>query len=444
MGYDNEWNSPDQIPQRAVNSQLIDKLGSLDTDVGGKSNRYSLSAYYNNSEWFVDGYMIYSALDLFSNFTYFLDDPVNGDEFQQVDDRTIYGGQVTRKLLTDLANNHVHHTFGIQYRFDDIDNVGLYKTKQRQRIATTREDSVEEFSVGLFWEGDIDLTDELSANLGVRYDYLDVKVDSNIAPNSGSADDNLLSVKAGLQYEMADNWQSYINVGQSFHSNDARGATITIDPTSGEAAEPVDLMVRGDGAEIGLRYHDGINYNISLSLWMLDLDSELLFVGDAGNTEAGRASRRKGIELAGYYWFDEHFSTDIELAWSHARFTEPADGDGDRVEGSLPFVASVGLNWSFLDDWRTSLRLRHFGQRSMDSFDEQKSGKFTVANLALTYMQAAWQLDVKVLNLFDSDDHDIDYYYASRLQNESLDGIEDSHFHPIEPRTVRVQLRYTF
>lgn len=444
MGYENSWNSADQIPARAVSSQLIDSLGSLDTDVGGESSRYSLSANFNNGDWIANAYIIDSELDLFSNFTYFLDDPINGDEFEQVDDRRIIGGQLTRKLTTDIGNNHIHHTFGLAYRFDDIDKVGLYKTAQRQRLSTVREDSVDEQSVSLFWEGDIDVTEFLTANLGIRYDYLDVDVTSNNPLNSGTADDDLLSIKAGLQYQFSPNLYGYFNSGQSFHSNDARGATISVDPVSGEAAEPVDLLVRGDGAEFGLHFHEPDHYNLSLSFWLLELDSELLFVGDAGNTEAGRASRRRGVEFAAYYWIDESFSTDIELAWSHARFREDAIDEGNRIEGALPFVASVGLNWIPSENWRLSLRARHFGERPLDSFAEQESDDFIVVNSAVTYSQESWQLDLKVLNLFDSDDHDIDYFYASRLQGEISDGIEDNHFHPIEPRTIRLQVRYLF
>ena len=444
LGYDNSWNAADQIPMRAVSSQLIDALGSLDTDVGGESSRYSFSAHYRNRNWTANVYIIDSQLELFSNFTYFLDDPVNGDEFEQLDERSILGGELVRKFITDISENHIHHTIGLQYRFDDIEKVGLYKTMQRQRISTTREDSVDEYSIALFWEGDIDLNERLSTNLGIRYDYLDVDVASDNLLNSGAADDGLLSIKAGLRYQLRSNLYGYINAGQSFHSNDARGATISVDPVSGEAIAPVDLMVRGEGAEFGVHFQEQDHYNLSLSLWYLELDSELLFVGDAGNTEAGRASRRQGLEFAGYYWIDESFSADIELAWSHARFRESAVDEGDRIEGALPFVASIGLNWIPADNWRTSLRARHFGERPLDSFANQKSDDFTVINFAASYHLQDWQIDLKVLNVLDSNDHDIDYFYASRLQGEAAEGIEDHHFHPIEPRSLRLQIRYVF
>ena len=444
MGYENSWNSADQIPQRAVSNQLIDEFGSLDSDVGGESSRYSLSTNYEVGNWILGAYIIDSQLDLFSNFTYFLDDPVNGDEFEQVDDRKVYGGELINKFTTDVNHNHIHHTLGFQYRYDDIEEVGLFKTAQRQRISSVRQDAVEQYSLSLFWEGDIDLTDRLTTYVGVRYDYLDVDVESDNPLNSGTADDGLLSIKAGLQYQMQDNLYSYFNLGQSFHSNDARGATISVDPVSNEAIDPVDLLVRGEGAEFGLHFTEKDSYNLSLSLWYLELDSELLFVGDAGNTEPGRASRRQGIEFAGYYWIDKTFSTDVELAWSRARFRGEVDGEGNRIDGALPFVASVGLNWVPSDNWRTSVRARHFGARPLDSFADQESDDFTVVNFAVSYNLEAWQIEMKLLNLFDSNDHDIDYFYGSRLPGEAIEGVEDNHYHPIEPRLMRVQVRYLF
>ncbi|MEM9101339.1 MAG: TonB-dependent receptor [Pseudomonadota bacterium] len=444
MGYQNEWNAADQIPHRAVTNQLIDELGSLDMDVGGESSRYSLSANFDNDDWDATAYFIDSDLELFSNFTYFLDDPVNGDEFEQVDDRQLMGGELVRKFTTPLQSNHIHHTLGIEYRFDDIKKVGLYKTSERQRISQVREDTVEEQSLAVFWKGEMDLTQNLTSNIGIRYDYLDVEVTSDDTRNSGEADDGLLSIKGGLRYQFSNQFYGYLNAGQSFHSNDARGATITIDPISNTLAEPVDLMVRGEGAEVGLHYQEVDQYNLSMSVWYLELDSELLFVGDAGNTEAGRASRRQGIELAGYFWMGESFSTDVELAWSHARFRETQEGEGDHIEGALPFVSSVGINWLPYEHWRTSVRLRYFGERPLDSFSDQESDDFSVVNFALTYQLARWKLDFKVLNVLDSDDHDIDYFYASRLQGEPIEGIEDNHFHPIEPRTLRLQAGYWF
>ncbi|MEP2600472.1 MAG: TonB-dependent receptor, partial [Paraglaciecola sp.] len=251
-------------------------------------------------------------------------------------------------------------------------------------------------------------------------------------------------IKAGLSYIIDDQWQAYANAGQSFHSNDARGVVISVDPSTGETAEPVDLLVRGQGAEVGLRVSLIRRYNMSLSLWWLENDSELVFVGDAGNTEASRASIRKGVEFASNFWITPTLTTDLELAWTHSRFSESADDEGNYIDGSLPFVASLGINWEINDQLNTNLRVRHFGKRTLDSFNDTQSDSFTVVNANAQYQLNDWRFDLSVLNLLDSDDHDIDYLYTSRLSGEAEEGVEDIHYHPIEPRTVRMGITYQF
>ena len=127
LAYENSWISADQIPERAVDQGLIDRLGSLDDQVGGESSRYSLSTQWQNKGWTMNAYAIRSDLDLFSNFTYFLDDPINGDQFEQVDSRMIYGGSVEHRQTSHLGDRHLSQHYGVQVRYDDILDVALYR-----------------------------------------------------------------------------------------------------------------------------------------------------------------------------------------------------------------------------------------------------------------------------------------------------------------------------
>ncbi len=444
MGYDNQWMAADQIPSRAVEQQVINRLGSLDEDVGGESSRYSVSGQWQSPEWKINAYLIDSQLNLFSNFTYFLDDPINGDEFEQVDDRQVIGGEIKRNLARIIAGKPVTHTFGVQVRHDTIDEVGLYKTRARERIRTTRTDAIDETSIAFFAQSELQLTEKIRGNLGVRYDYLAVDVHSNLVQNSGDAGDGMANIKAGVSYQLTDSVETYLNVGQGFHSNDARGATIALDPMTGEIAEPVDLLSRSEGAEVGLKLFDRDRYNISASLWHLQLDSELLFVGDAGNTEASRASARSGIELAGYFWFAEGWSVDTELAWTRSRFTE-AQEEGKYVDGSVPFVASAGIAYAPAHTgFHGSLRFRHFGARQLDSYGLQEGEKTSLVNLGIGYRWQQLSLGLDIFNIFNSRDHDIDYFYPSRLVGELEGGEEGLHFHPVEPRNLRLRFEYSF
>lgn len=444
MAYDNSWNAADQVPQRAINAGVIDRLGSLDTTLGGESSRYSVSGSWLAETWQANAYVIRSELDLWSNFTYFLSDPVNGDQFEQTDSRLIYGGEVSRHWHQNIGGMAAEYLVGVQTRIDDIDEVGLYNTQARQRFNTVREDAVLQRSIALFNQNTFALTEQWLLHVGARYDVMRARVESNDAANSGKSSDGIFSLRGGLSYQMSANWQTYFNVGQGFHSNDARGTTATRVPQTDEAIEPVDFLVRSTGAELGMRYFDFTTFNASVALWHLDMDSELLYVGDAGTNEPSRASRRYGLEVAAYYWLNNRWSVDTELALTRSRFTEDAPDEGNYIDGSLPMVLSMGLIYKADDAWQTSLRLRHFGKRTLDSFNEQRSASSTVLNGNLKYTWSRWHISLDLLNILNSKASDIEYFYASRLNTEAAEGIEDRHVHPMEPRTLRISATYAF
>ncbi len=444
MGYDTRWNSADQIPQRAVDAGLIDELGSLDTSVGGASSRYSLSADWRGpalgGEFAASAYAIDYALDLVSNFTYFLDDPVDGDQFRQIDERRIYGFALSQHWHSGRSDWRV----GAEGRFDDIDRVGLFKTRARQPLSTVREDAVEEGSFGVFASHGFRFSDHWRSKLGLRHDRYDFDVDAFSLPvNSGRARDNATSFKASLAWTPSERAELYASYGQGFHSNDARGTSISIDPVSGDPVDPVDPLVDSEGYELGARLFFSERVHATAALWRLDLDSELLFVGDAGTTEASRPSRRDGVEL-GVYWFGSRWlEGNLEASYTRSRFTD-ADPAGREIPGSIPLVVSTGLTGRLDNGWFATLQLRHFGRYPLVEDNSVESLGSTMLNLRAGKTWSRLGLHIDVLNLLDSDDHDIDYFYASRLPGEPADGVEDIHYHVFEPRTLRVSLSWRF
>jgi outer membrane receptor protein involved in Fe transport len=452
MAYDNQWNSPDQIPARAVDSGLIDELGSLDRKVGGESSRYSLSAAWTGQQLELSAYAIRYKLKLWSNFTYFLDDEENGDQFEQKDDRWLYGGRADYRLEGSIGGLASITRLGTELRYDDIDEVGLYKTRGRQRIGPVRSDRVDEWSAGFYGENQLTWTPRLRTVLGLRYEYFDFDVhslvDNNVngialGDNSGQADADKLTLKGSASYALSDQWEAYVSAGQGLHSNDARGTTAKVDPGDGGAVDPVDPLVDSFGYEAGLRGFLHERLNASLALWSLQLDSELLFVGDAGNTEASRKSERQGLELTGYYRLNDQWTVDLEYSYTDAKFTDNAP-EGSHIPGSIDQVVQAGISADFAGGWFGSLRFRYFGERPLVEDGSVKSDGSTVVNLRAGYRTPRWALKVDVLNLFDSDDHDIDYFYASRLPGEPSGGVEDVHYHVLEPRTVRVYASLLF
>ena len=451
QAYDGEWRSTDQIPLRAVQSGAIDRFGFVDPTDGGESHRYSLSA-----DWYeqlgagrvhAQAYAIDYQLDLFSNFTYAVDTE-NGDQFEQFDDRRVYGGQFAWEHPLQLMGLSHELTLGADLRRDEIDTVGLYKTVARQRIDTTREDDVTQTSYAVYSSLKTNWSEHVRTELGLRADRFDFDVRSNVAVNSGSADDSIVSPKFSLILGPWSETEFFFNVGKGFHSNDARGTTIRVDPTDGVTpVDRVDPLVNALGADVGLRTAVLPNLQLTASLWTLQLDSELLFVGDAGVTEASRESERRGIE-AGAIWNPVSWLIlDADLAWSRSRFTQNervSDPAGNRIPGAVENVASVGLAVDHPSGWFGGARLRHFGEAPLIEDASVESDSTTLVNLEVGYhITKSVQLSAALYNVFDSRDNDITYFYESQLPGEA-EPVNDIHFHPVEPRTFRLTLRATF
>jgi outer membrane receptor protein involved in Fe transport len=451
QGYDGEWRSTDQIPLRAVQSGAIDRFGFVDPTDGGESNRYSIAA-----DWYEQlgagrmhamAYAVDYKLDLFSNFTYAVDTE-NGDQFEQFDDRRVYGGQFEWQRPLELMGLSHDLTLGAELRRDDIGTVGLYKTVARQRIDTTREDEVTQTSYSAHSSLKTTWSEHVRTEFGLRADRFDFDVRSNIAANSGGANDSIVNPKFSLVLGPWSETEFFVNVGKGFHSNDARGTTIRVDPTDGVTpVDRVDPLVDALGADVGMRTAVLPNLQLTASLWTLKLDSELLFVGDAGTTEASRESERRGLE-AGAIWNPVSWLIlDADLAWSRSRFTQNervGDPAADRIPGAVENVASVGLAVDHPSGWFGGARLRHFGKAPLIEDTSVESDPTTLVNIEAGYhITKTIQLSAALYNVFDSRDNDITYFYESQLPGEA-EPVNDIHFHPVEPRTFRLTLRASF
>lgn len=447
FGYDSSWTSTDQVPQRAVDSGLIDPLGFIDGDLGGETSRYSATVkgsmtHGDGSTTNAQAYAIDYDFRLVSNFTYFLEDSVNGDEFVQRDQRRIFGGQIAHDRPFQWGGRTGHMRFGADTRFDDIGDIGLFRSVGGVETSAIRQDKVEELSVSAYAEIEAPLTDRLRATLGGRVDYYDAEIDAVTLPaNGGSSNDTLFSPSVALAWRATDDLELYANYGRGFHSNDVRGTTITTDPVTGDPVDTVDLLVAAEGAELGARWERG-DFNATVSVFALKLDGELVFVGDAGTTEPNDATRRYGVEAAAFWEATNWLVLDASAAYTDAKFRDVAPGQDD-IPGAVESVLAVGAvgRWG---DFSTSLRVRHFGEAPLIEDGSVRSGGTTVVNIGGTYEFGKNEIRLDFLNLLDSDEHDITYFYESRLQGEPAGGVADTHFHPVEPRQVRVSFRRRF
>ncbi|MDQ6880746.1 MAG: TonB-dependent receptor [Pseudomonadota bacterium] len=445
MGYSAKWNSTDQIPKRAVDSGQLDRFAAVDDTDGGKASRYSLSGAWSNSNdsgrTRINAYLVRQQLDLYSNFTYFLDDPVNGDQFNQPDKRYTTGVKASRTWQSQLAGKSSETIVGVQFENDNIHN-GLFSTVARRRLSTTRDDHIVESSIGVYAENTTRWTDWFRTVAGLRADSYRFKVASGNSANSGTARDSIASPKLGLIFGPWARTELYLNAGSGFHSNDARGTTITVDPKSGDPTDKVQPLVRSKGIEAGVRTEFIKGLQSAFSVYRLDFASELVFQGDAGTTSAGRPSRRIGFEFSNYYKPLDWLTIDADLAFARARFRD-FDPVGSRIPGAIEGVASVALAVD-RGPYFGALQLRYFGPRPLT-----EDNSFRSKSTATLNGRVGWRIDkmtsveLEGFNLTNRKDSAIDYFYESRLKSEPA-SVSEIHFHPIEPRSFRVNLTVNF
>jgi hypothetical protein len=461
LGYHGKWDSTDQIAARALELPNFDRFDTLNDSDGGKSQRYSLvGEWHRQAESFatrIVAYGSYYDMNLWSDFTYFLGSP-QGDQFEQLDRRWLGGINASHSIFSEFSGKDMENTFGLQLRTDDIHN-GLFQTVDRERTSkldydgniipsVTRVDDIWQASIAPYFQNKIQWTEKIRTTAGLRADFYYFDVESNNSLNSGSESDAIVGPKAGIVLGPWADTEIYVDGGLGFHSNDARGTTTRVDPSTGESIDPADPLVRTYGAEVGVRTTAIRNLHSSVALWWLDIDSELLFIGDAGNTEASRPSRRYGVEFANYYLLNEWLSIDADLSFSHARFRD-SDPGGDHIPGSIETAITTGLTIRNLHNFFGGVHLRFFGPRPLVEDDSIRSEETLLLSAELGYrFNKTWSLSAEVFNLLDRDDGEIDYYYASRLSGEPAGledgGLLDRHFHSVDPISVRVALTAQF
>ena len=447
LAHRGDWNSSDQKPARAISSGLVDRFGAVDPTTGGDSSRHSLSTQMQRKDGRattrLNAWAGYYDLELFSNFTYFLNDPVRGDQFEQSESRVFAGFDLTHRLDYDLNGRPSHTTFGFQTRNDWIDDIGLHLTQERNRFDTIRQDDVYVGSYSLFIDHQTRFNSWFRAGIGLRGDLFHFDVRSDLDANSGRETDAILSPKLNLAFGPWKRTEIYLNAGYGFHSNDARGTTIAIDPTDGVTPlDSVDPLVRTRSAEVGLRTTALTGLTATLSLWYLESDSELVYVGDAGTSEAGDASERWGVEAAFYWRPNDWFTFDAEYAWTDARFVGVPSSLA-RIPNAIEHTLSTGITIGREHGWFGALRGRYFSARPLNESGSVESLDSFIVNARLGYRRHDWEISLDCLNLFDQGDRDIEYFYESRLPGEAA-GVEDVHFQPMEPRQVRLNVTYRF
>ncbi len=485
MAYANKWTTTEQQPLRAILSGQVGLYGEIDPTDGGTTSRYSLSARVAQTtadgSWKANAYVVKYQLDLFNNFTWFLTNPVDGDQFQQHDDRVYGGVGASRTFKGSLFGRPAETVIGFQARYDDI-NLALNNTVAQQFLSATLADHVNEANTGIYGEHSVHWTDWLSTTLGWRGDYYAASVVSFLQPaNSGKQEAALGSPKFRMVIGPFYKTEFFIGAGMGYHSNDARSTVISQVPGDPATPEnPSPLLVRSRGAEIGVHTKIVPGLDSSVSFFTLDQASELFFSGDSGETVAGLPSRRTGIEFANDYRPQPWLHIDADLALTRARFigfdaaqaalyqslngfplAQIGNGPGNFVYNAPWMVASAGITLGRDTGWFGNLRWRYISSRPLTEDGAFWSPPLSVLNGQIGYrFDNGWRIQLDALNLLNAQGPQAEYAYGSLLKTDNLfamcnsaapppkavcqNGVMDYALHPIEPLAIRLTVAATF
>ncbi len=438
IGYDNDWYATDQMPLRAVQSGQISRFGTLDEDLGGKTSRLIASA---GLDWDNASLLVYGEtykLSLYNNPTFWLDQ-VNGDEFVQVADRAALGARGQIRNAVQIGAFRTETRLGADIRTDFIDRAALLRTIARIPFETIRDDSGEVTLADIWGDATVHWTDQFRMTFGARIDHIRYAFDAIEAANSGDGADTQWSPKISAAYTLTSDLEAYGAYGYAFHTNDARGTLTTQDPVTGDPVDPSPVFVQSKGGEVGFRWEPASTFNLAASVFELELDSELIFVGDAGTSEPSDPTRRSGVEVGGFWQPVEGLAIDFSGAWSHSRFQD-VPANADRIPNAVEFVGSAGATWTTDEGWEASLRLRYIGEAPLVEDNSVRGEPTFTVNAGLAKDFGPFYVGLDVLNLTDSDDNEIQYFYESQLMGEPAP-VEDLMIHPLHPRSVRLVVR---
>jgi hypothetical protein len=456
LAYHGTWNATNQVPELAVAQGLISRFGSMNPTDGGFTDRYTLEGEWHQADEHsaakVVAYAYYYNMGLWNDFTYFLVDPVHGDQFEQTDTRWVQGVRASRTYFTQWCNMPVENTFGLDVR-NDVIHDGLFHTEDRVVLSITRVDDVMETDVAPYFENKIQWLPKFRTVIGFREDFINFSNKNDFTyftngPNPADSGDRFQFTpepKLSLIFGPWAKTEFYLNGGLGFHTDDARGANTTEDPKTGLPVPRALPIAQTEGAEVGVRTLAVPNLQSTFTAWVLRLQSELMFDGDTGTTvPSTNPSLRMGLEWANYYRPTKWLTIDADFAASQAHFLGNPVG-GDYVPEAANVVIATGITVHDVKGWSTSLRLRYFGPRPLTQNGSEFSPSTTLLYYNLSYkINKTWSIEGDIFNLLNAKADDIDYFYTYRLQGQPAAGVSGDVFHPVEPRTFRVALTMRF
>lgn len=438
--FSSKWKASGQIPQRAVAAGFISRYGTLDSSEGGQTSRANINLMLQhrfNDHWSFSTRLFYSNyhFNLFSNFTFFLNDPINGDELQQKESRHLMGMEGILYYNNHIGGKTLRSVLGYGLRHDHIQDIELNRTMDRRVTGNKQAGRIQETNVFLFLNSNIELNEDLELNAGLRYDWFNFDYLDKI-PNPfhrGFQQRGVIAPKFRLSYAAASKVKLFLNGGVGFHSNDTRVIL-------NAAAEKI--LPRVYSFDLGTVLKPLPRLLIKASGWWMYSDQEFVYVGDEGVVTPAGETRRYGFDFETRYQFNPWLFGDIDLNLVKALSVGAAKG-----EGYIPLAAGLtsmgGFTAKSENGLRASIRYRTIGNRpANEDYSAVAVGYFLLDALA-GYRWHAFDFSFTLQNMLNSDWNEAQFYSSSRLMDER-DPVSDIHFTPGTPINLKLGVTVYF
>ena len=432
-----KWNHSGQIPDRAVEVGLISHYGAIDDTEGGETSRTNASLELTTllrKGAVLKNQLYYShyQFELFSNFTFFLEDPVNGDQIRQYENRNLFGYKGSYTRSSYLGTIPAEFSAGVTYRQDLTNDSELSRTINRTFVSDyTQLGDITEANLGAYVSETFSLRNDLSLNLGLRYDYFRNKYQDRLTATTGRAQAGILSPKINLYYTPTTNLQLYINTGKGFHSNDTR----VVVPRNGR-----NILPPGYGADFGVNWKPLPRLYLNAAAWYLWLQQEFVYVGDAGVVEPSGRTARQGIDFSARYQVGNYWFLDTDFNVTNPRSIDEETGS-DYIPLAPRMTSAGGITYKKPTGLNGSLRYRYMADRpANEDFSIVAEGYF-IADAQLNYTQKKYNIGLSILNILNTKWKETQFATESLLRNETSP-VEEIHFTAGSPFFARIALTY--
>ena len=438
--FNSEWNASGQIPDRAVQSGVISRFGSIDKSEGGETSRTNLNIRFAGqlkTNWKITNQFYFSRyhFNLFSNFTFFLNDAINGDEINQRETRNIYGYNTAASKASMLGDKNLNTEFGAGFRYDDVMRIELSRAIKRQFIGSLQKGDVKEGNVYLAWHQNLELNDKFNVNGGLRFDFFRFAYKDLLAGETEFRHQqrSIISPKLSFAYTPSSTIKIYLNNGIGFHSNDTRVIL-------SNAAK--DILPKVYGTDLGIILKPLKNLILKTALWHLSSEQELVYVGDEGIVEPGGKTRRMGVDFSARYQFSSWLYGDLDLNYTKARSIDAAKGE-DYLPLAPAFTTIGGLSAKMKNGFSGSLRYRFMDQRPANSLNSIKAQGYFITDMLLAYNWKKFELTISAENIFDRKWREAQFDTESRLQVEPQP-VSEIHYTSGTPRFLKAGISLKF